>query len=55
MKMVKFGLVDAICQAILSGCGAFKSKETHLCERNGNTFTLNNYYIYILACVSTSR
>ena len=48
--MVKFGLVDAICPAILAGCGAFQSKETRLCERNRNTFTLNSYYIYPCSC-----
>ena len=48
--MVKFGLVDAICPAILVGCGAFKSKETRLCERYRNTFTLNSYYIYPCSC-----
>ena len=50
LKMGKFGLADAICdsfvKAILSRCGTFKSKETCLCERNGNTFTLNSYYTY---------
>ena len=36
-------------KAILSGCGAFKTKETlsRLCERNDNAFTPNIYYIYI--------
>ena len=37
------------------GCGAFKSKETCLCDRNGNTFTLNSYYdisllMFLLYC-----
>ena len=48
--MGKFGLVDAICQSNLSGYGAFKSKETRLCEKNGNTFTLSSYYIYPCSC-----
>ena len=48
--MVQFGLVDAICQSNFAGCGAFKSKETRLCERNRNTFTLNSYYIYPYSC-----
>ena len=44
--MGKFGLVDAIWHSNfhLSGCGVFKGKETRVCQRNGNTFTLNNYY-----------
>ena len=48
LKMEKFGLVNTI----LSGYGAFKSRETCLCERNENTFTLNSF-IYILANVSS--
>ena len=35
---------------ILSGCGVFKSKEIRSCERNGNIFTLNKYYIYSCSC-----
>ena len=47
LKMGKFGLVSAI----LSGCGAFKSKKKkRLCERNENTCTLNSF-IYILVHV----
>ena len=43
-------LLTPFVKAILSGCGAFKSKETRLCERNGNTFTLNSYYKYPCLC-----
>ena len=35
-------------QAILSGCGAFKSnRKTRLCEKNENAFTLNSHYVYL--------
>ena len=47
------GLLAPCVKAILSGCGAFQSKETRLCERYENTFTLNSYYVYP-AQVSTS-
>ena len=37
-------------KAILIVCGAFKSKETCLCERNEDKFTLNSYDIYPCSC-----
>ena len=43
-------MLTPFVKAILCGCGAFKSKEIRLCERNGNTFTLNSYYIYLCSC-----
>ena len=43
-------LLTPFVKAILSECGALKSKETRLCERNGNTFTLNSYCIYPCSC-----
>ena len=41
---MNFDLLTPFDKAILSGCGAIKSKETCVCDRNGNTFTLNSYY-----------
>ena len=38
-------LLTPFVKAILPGYRTFKSKETSLCERNGN-FTLSSYYIY---------
>ena len=35
-----------LSKQVCAGAGAFKSKETRLCERNGNTFALSSYCIY---------
>ena len=43
-------LLTPFVKAILSGCRAFKCEETLLCERKGNTFTLNSYHIYRCSC-----
>ena len=51
--MGKFGPIGAIRQSnLLSGCGAFKIKETRSCERDGNAL-YSTANIFALAHVST--
>ena len=49
-KLANSALFASFVKASLPGWEAFKSKETPLCERNGNTFTFNSYYIYPCSC-----
>ena len=49
-KWANLVLLAPFVKAILSGCGAFKSRETPLREKNVITLTLNSYYIHPCSC-----